>query len=210
MIRVIVADDHPVVRAGVIEVLSSEPDIQICGEAGTGTEAILLLKSTDCDVLILDVCMPGRGVIETIDRVKSVSPFTGILALSMHAAEQYALRLLKKGASSYLTKDTCPEMLAEAVREIASGRRYLTQEITDLMAQSLTTPEDTPVHQSLSDREFEIFCRLSRGKSVTEIGHEMNLSHKTISTYRRRIMVKMGMSRNAELTHYSFRNNLIE
>ena len=127
----------------------------------------------------------------------------------MHPPEQYALRILKLGASGYLTKDSCPEVLSCAIRKVANGDRYLTHDIVEMMARNLTDPDDSPKHQLLSDREFEIFCRLSRGGSVTEISHEMNLSHKTISTYRRRIMMKMGMSRNAELIHYSFRNRFI-
>lgn len=210
MINVIVADDHPVVRSGIVQILDADAEIRTVGEAESGNRAIELVKTLDCDVLVLDISMPGRGIVETIQRTKACKAHVGILIFSMHPPEQYALRLLKTGASGYLTKDSAVESLTVAVRTIFSGRRFIPDDFAECMAENLTAHGCTPVHHSLNDREFEIFCRLSRGKNIKEISDEMYLSSKTVSAYRRRILSKMGMSGNSDLMQYSLSNNIIE
>ncbi|RRQ22891.1 response regulator [Thiohalobacter thiocyanaticus] len=210
MINVIVADDHPVVRSGIVRVLDADAEIRTIGEAESGTRAIELVKALDCDVLVLDISMPGRGIVETIQRTKACKAHVGILIFSMHPPEQYALRLLRTGASGYLAKDSPVESLTIAVHTIFSGKRYIPEEFAECMAENLTSHGCTPVHHSLNDREFEIFRRLSRGKDIKEISDEMYLSSKTVSAYRRRILSKMGMSGNSDLMQYSLSNNLIE
>lgn len=210
MINVIVADDHPVVRSGIVRILDADTEIRTVGEAESGTRAIELVKTLDCDVLVLDISMPGRGIVETIQRTKACKAHIGILIFSMHPPEQYALRLLKTGASGYLAKDSPAESLTIAVHTIFSGKRYIPVEFAECMAKSLTSQGCTPAHHSLNDREFEIFCRLSQGKDIKDISDEMYLSNKTVSAYRRRILSKMGMSGNSDLIQYSLSNNIIE
>lgn len=210
MINVIVADDHPVVRSGIIRVLHTDAEIRTVGEAESGTQAVELIKRLDCDILILDISMPGRGAVDTIQRSKSIRARLGILVFSMHPPDQFALRLFKTGASGYLSKDSDTAQLIEAVRTIFSGRRYITPEFAENMMDSLGSDSVQPMHNLLNNREFEIFHRLSQGKNVQEISVEMCLSRKTVSAYRRRVMSKMGMSRNSDLIHYSLDRNLIE
>lgn len=210
MIKVIVADDHPVVRSGIVRLLNADSGIRTVGEAESGIQAVELVRTLDCNVLVLDISMPGRGVVETIQRTKACKAHVGILIFSMHPPEQYALRLIKTGASGYLTKDAPVESLTTAVHTIFRGNRYISDDFAECMAENLTAHEGIPVHQSLNDREFEIFCRLSRGKDIREISDEMYLSNKTVSAYRRRILSKMGMSGNSDLIHYSLSHNIIE
>jgi DNA-binding NarL/FixJ family response regulator len=209
MIKLVVADHHPVVRSGVTRVLTTKCSVEVCAETGSEQETIEAVHRTPCDILLLDTCLPGRGVVETIRRVKSTKPQVKVLVFSIYPPEQYALRAFKTGASGYVTKDADLEDLCEAIRVVASGKRYISREIIDMMTENLGDSSAAPRHECLSDREFEVFFRLSRGVCVTEIGRDMCLSHKTISTYRKRIMDKMGMTSNAELTRYSYRNHLI-
>lgn len=215
MITVIVADDHPIVRKGLKQILEEEHDIQVCSEAGSGFELLDRLtnyqrRKLPVDAVIMDIAMPGRGAAETLERIKQLQPEVGVLVLSMHPPEQYAIRLLKSGASAYLTKETAPDLLTFAVRTVAAGRRYLTPELAEMLAEQLTLHSEGRGHQHLSNREYDIFCRLASGMTVKEIADRLYISSKTVSTYRRRILKKMCFKRSADITHYALRNQLID
>lgn len=215
MIKVIVADDHPVVRVGLKQILEEESDISVCCEAGSGPELLERLSvqqrcNQHADAVVMDVAMPGRGAVETLKRIKELQPKIGVLILSVHPPEQYAMRLFRTGASAYLTKETAPKLLVSAIRTIAHGHRFLTPEIGELMADQLSTPKEGPMHQRLSDREYDIMCRLASGITVKEIADHLCISSKTVSTYRRRILTKMNFTHNADMTHYALRNHLID
>lgn len=210
MIRAFIADDHPVVRAGIKQILAEAPDIELCGEAESGQEVLDKLAHCKPDVLILDIAMPGRNGVETLKRISDSYPDVAVIILSMYPEDQYALRLLKSGASGYLTKECATDQLASAVRRVARGKKYISPALAEILADSITGHGDQPAHQELSNREYQIFCLLASGRRVSEIAEELSLSVKTISTYRTRILRKMHMTKNAELTYYAIKNNLVE
>lgn len=210
MIRVFIADDHPVVRAGIKQILAEAQDIELCGEAENGQEALDKLDSCKPHVLILDVAMPGRGGVETLKRVTDTNPEIAVIILSMYPEDQYALRLLKSGASGYLTKECASEQLVTAVRKVAQGKKYISATLAEILADNITGNSDQPPHQDLSNREYQIFCLLASGRRVSEIADELSLSVKTISTYRMRILRKLNMTKNAELTYYAIKNKLVD
>lgn len=209
MIRVFIADDHPVVRAGIKQILAEAPDIELCGEAESGQEVLDKLGTCKPDVLILDIAMPGRNGIETLKRVTDTSPNIAVIILSMHPEDQYAIRLLKSGASGYLTKECAPDQLVSAVRKVTGGRKYISPALAEILAENITGHRDHPAHENLSNREYQIFCMLAAGRRVSEIADELSLSVKTVSTHRTRILGKMHMTKNAELTYYAIKNNLV-
>lgn len=210
MIRVFIADDHPVVRAGIKQILAEAQDIELCGEAENGQEALDKLDRCKPHVLILDVAMPGRGGVETLKRVTDTNPEIAVIILSMYPEDQYALRLLKSGASGYLTKECASDQLVNAVRKVAQGKKYISSTLAEILADNITGNGDQPPHQELSNREYQIFCLLASGRRVSEIADELSLSVKTISTYRMRILRKLNMTKNAELTYYAIKNKLVD
>lgn len=210
MIRVFIADDHPVVRTGIKQILAEAQDIELCGEAENGQETLDKLDRCKPHVLILDVAMPGRGGVETLKRVTDTNPEIAVIILSMYAEDQYALRLLKSGASGYLTKECASDQLVNAVRKVAQGKKYISSTLAEILADNITGNGDQPPHQELSNREYQIFCLLAGGRRVSEIADELSLSVKTISTYRMRILRKLNMTKNAELTYYAIKNNLVD
>jgi two-component system, NarL family, invasion response regulator UvrY len=195
MIRVFIADDHPVVRAGIKQILAEADDIALCGEAESGQEVIDKLDAAKPDVLILDIAMPGRNGIETLKRVADNDPDIAVIILSMYPEDQYALRLLKSGASGYLTKECASEQLVSAVRKVAGGRKYISPVLAEILADNVAGNGDQPAHHDLSNREYQIFCLLASGRRVSEIAEELSLSVKTISTYRTRILRKMQLTK---------------
>jgi len=210
MIRVLIADDHEIVRAGLRQFLSDEPDIQVTGEAGSGDEVMAQLRAGEFDVLVLDISMPDRNGIDVLKLIRQRKPDLPVLILSTYPEEQYAINLIRAGASGYLTKESAPDDLVKAIRSVAQGRRYVSAAVADLLIGGLGKQTEQPVHQMLSEREFQIFCKLSRGQSVSVIADELFLSVKTVSTYRSRILEKMGMKTNADLTYYAIKNGLVE
>ena len=210
MIRVFIADDHPVVRAGIKQILAEAQDIELCGEAENGQETLDRLDRCKPHVLILDVAMPGRGGVETLKRVTDTNPEIAVIILSMYPEDQYALRLLKSGASGYLTKECASDQLVNAVRKVAQGKKYISSTLAEILADNITGNGDQPPHQELSNREYQIFCLLAGGRRVSEIADELSLSVKTISTYRMRILRKLNMTKNAELTYYAIKNKLVD
>jgi two-component system, NarL family, invasion response regulator UvrY len=210
VIRVLLADDHAIVRAGLREILADTGDIAVTGEAGTGSEALARAREQECDVLVLDMSMPGRSGIELIKQLKGEKPKLRILILSMHSEAQYAVRAIKAGASGYLTKDGAADQLVAAIRRIAAGGAYMTPEAAELLARDYGRPEDAAPHTLLSDREFQVFQAIVMGKSITAIAGELSLSVKTVSTHKSRIMEKMNISNQAELVRYAIRHKLLD
>ncbi len=210
MIKVLIADDHPVIRAGIKAIIEGESGIQVLGEAASGTEVIQLISQENYDIILMDISMPGRSGLETLKQLKSINPALQVLMLSRHSEEQYAIRSLKAGAAGYLTKNSAPEELVAAIRKISDGGRYVSAGLAEKLALDLERKTNGHLHDNLSDREFEVMCLIASGKSVTEISQELSLSVNTISTYRARIMEKMGFNINTELTRYALDNKLID
>jgi DNA-binding NarL/FixJ family response regulator len=208
MIRVFVVDDHAIVRRGLKQILDEASDCTLIGEASTATDALIGLRKTPCDVVVLDISLPDRSGLDLLPQIRQEFPRVRVVMLTMHREEQYAIRLLKAGASGYLTKDGVPEELLAAIRRVAAGGRYLTASLAERVAEHLGDGEKPP-HERLSAREFQVLCLMTEGKSLTEIGYELCVSVKTISTHRARILQKMGFKNNAELVQYAVRNGLI-
>jgi DNA-binding NarL/FixJ family response regulator len=210
MIRIVVADDHAIVRQGLRQVLNAEGDFEVTGEAASYGEVMQLLRREGCDVLILDVAMPGRTGIETLKQVKQDWPKLPVLVLSMYPEDQYAFRALKAGAAGYLTKQAAAEQIVAAIRTISRGRRYITPELAEELAKNLDRDVDTPPHELLSDREFQTMKLIAAGRTLQQIGETLALSPKTVSVYRARVMAKLKLSTNAELTRYALEKGLLE
>lgn len=206
---IIIADDHPVVRAGLRQILVESGEIRRIAEACDGQDLLEKLKKNRFDIILLDITMPGRNGLEILKELRVLYPSIPVLVLSVHPEEQYALRVIRSGAAGYLTKETAPENLLEAVRRILGGKKYITQEIAEILAASLDERGGVAPHLRLWDREFETFRMIALGKSLTDIAGEMFLNVKTISTYRRRILDKMNMKSTAELVNYAVKNGLV-
>jgi len=210
MIRVLLADDHAIVRAGLKEILADTGDIEVAGEAGNGQEVLARVSAQDFDVAVLDMSMPGRNGIELIKLVKLEKPKLRILVLSMHSEEQYAVRALKAGASGYLSKESAADQLVAAIRRIAGGGAYVTPETAERLALGAAPRAEAAAHTLLSDREFQVFRMIARGAAVGEIARELSLSVKTISTHKTRILEKMGLANQAELIRYALEHKLLD
>jgi len=208
MIRVFVVDDHPIVRRGISQILEDEADMECCGAVESGTKALAYLQKESVDVVLLDLTLPGENGFAVLKRLREEHRDLPVLILSAHPEDQYALRLLKAGAAGYLTKESVPEVLLGAIRKVVSGGRYISPGIAELLVVE-RIEGSIPLHDRLSDREFQILIRIAEGKALTEIGEELFLSPKTVSTYRQRILEKMGMNSNAELTRYVVEQSLL-
>lgn len=209
IIKIIIADDHPLFRRGLKHALEETPDIEVIGEASNGDSLLSMIKSDNLDMVLLDISMPGKSGLDLLKQLKSEHSKLPILILSVYPEEQYAVRFIKAGASGYLTKESAAEKLAEAIRKIAAGGKYASTAIIEKLAFDFSD-SDKPLHETLSDREYQVFGMISIGKSLTEIGVDLSLSVKTISTHRTRILEKMKMKKNAELIHYAITRNLLE
>ena len=210
MLDILIADDHTLIRQGLRKLFEAEGDLRVAGEAAVVAEVFDLLSSTKVDLLILDINMPGRSGIEALQDLRTRFPGVRVLILSMYPEETAAVRVLKAGASGYVSKDAAPEELLKAIRKVASGERYVSQSLADRLAEEIVTPHNNKLHESLSEREYEVLCLIGRGKTVTEIARQLSLSISTITTYRARILKKMNMRTTAELIHYAIRHNLVE
>lgn len=209
-IRVFIADDHAIVREGLKQILAESPDIIVAGEAENGLDAIKLFRKSRCHVMLLDISMPDRSGIDVLKQVKKENPEIAVLMLSMHREDQYAIRSLKAGAAGYLTKQSAPRELVTAIRQVADGQKYVSAALAQELASAIGDDHDTPLHDTLSDREYQTLTMIASGKTVTAIAEELSLSVKTISEYRARLLVKMKLKNSAELTHYAIKNQLIE
>ncbi len=209
MIRILVVDDHAIVREGLKQILSDVNGMSVSDEAAGGQEALAKIRSAAFDVILLDISLPGRSGLEILKEIRAEQPKLPVLILSMHAEEQYAIRSLRAGASGYLTKASAPDELIGAIRKVSCGRKYVSAFLAEKLALELDADAQKPPHETLSDREYQVMLMLASGKTVKEIANELCLSVKTISTYRSRLMDKMNMKKNAELTLYAVRNRLV-
>ncbi len=210
MIKILIADDHQIVRAGLKQFIAGERDMTVVAEAATGAEALAAAARGGVDVVLLDISMPDQSGVDVLKRLKRVHPGLPVLILSGYAEQQYALNLLRGGAAGYLNKEAADTELVGAIRTVAQGRRYVSPALTQQLAADLTGAGDQPLHAQLSEREFQIFRRLAAGASVSQVAERLHLSVKTVSTYRTRVLEKMNMKANADLTYYAIKNGLIE
>lgn len=209
MIHVILCDDHAILRRGIRDTLAEAPDIEVTGEAGSYTELKELLRHATCDVLLLDLNLPGRSGMEVLASLHESHPQIKVLIVSMYPEDQYALRAIKAGAHGYANKASDPLLLIQAVRTVVQGRKYLTPEVAQLLADSLSQPERELPHEQLSEREMQTLVKIASGKRLSDIAQELVLSPKTVSVYRARVLDKLHLSNNAELTIYAIRNKLV-
>jgi DNA-binding NarL/FixJ family response regulator len=207
-IRILIADDHPIVREGYKKILMSQPDMDVTGEAGNGQEVLDLIQKKDFDLILLDISMPGRSGLEILKELKSQKPHLPVMILSIYPEEQYAVRAFRDGASGYLTKASTPKELISAIRKVSLGGRYVTEALAEKLTYFLGDADKAP-HEKLSDREYQVMLLIASGKTVTQAAEELCLSVKTISTYRRHILEKMQFSTNAEITMYAIQNKLL-
>ena len=207
MIKVLIADDHPIIRQGLKQIISDSEDISVAGEASTAQEALMATAKTKFDVVLLDISMPGRSGIEIIKEIREDPSNPAVLILTSFPEEQYAVRALKSGASGYMVKRSAPDELVTAIRKVATGGKYISSELAETLAFNLETGETRP-HEKLSNREYQVLCMMASGITTSGIADKLALSVKTISTHRSRILDKMGMKTNAELMHYAVKNSL--
>ncbi|AKH37313.1 MULTISPECIES: response regulator [Nitrosomonas] len=210
MIRVMIADDHAIVRQGLKQILSETDDISVAGEAETGFEAITIARQQIFDVMLLDISLPDRNGIEVLKQIKKDQPNFTILMLSMHHESEFAIRAIKAGAAGYLSKQSAPMQLVTAIRQVAAGRKYITPSLAQELANAITLDTDQPLHNSLSDREYQTLCLIAAGKSLSEISTSLCLSPKTVSVYCARLMEKLKLSNNSELVRYAIKHHLVD
>jgi DNA-binding NarL/FixJ family response regulator len=206
---VILCDDHALIRRGIRDTLADASDIEVVGEAGDYGELRSLLRTTSCDVLVLDINMPGRSGLDVLQTLKDEPGSMRVLVVSMHPEEQYAIRALRAGAYGYVNKGSNAQLLVDAVRMVAQGRKYITPEIAQMLAESLTQPSTTVAHEKLSDRELQTLVLIASGRRLSDIATELTLSPKTVSVYRARVLEKLGLTNNSEMTVYAIRNGLV-
>ncbi|MFL5449809.1 MAG: response regulator [Gemmatimonadales bacterium] len=209
MIRLLIADDHPVVRAGLRRIIQDAPGLEVVGEVASGHELIERLPGIPADIVLLDVTMPGPRFLELLQQLKAEHPTVAVLVLSVHPEDQYAVRALRAGAAGYLTKDHSPEELTDAIRRVYRGSKYVSPALGERLASDLAAGTRDVRHELLSDREYEVLCLLGSGRTVKEIASSLELSSKTVSTYRTRVLEKMGVTSNADLVRYAAQHGLI-
>ena len=208
MIKVLIADDHTIVRHGLTQIVNGEADMKVVGEAQNGDEAHSLTLGHEVDVIVLDITMPGQNGLETLKAIKRDRPDVSVIMLSMHPKDQYAVRVLRAGAAGYITKESAPDELVVAIRKAYTGGKYISPDVAELLATYIEHEGTGEPHRKLSDREFEVFRQIASGKSVSQISVDLNLSVKTISTYRTRILEKTGFTSNADIVKYCIENSL--
>jgi two-component system invasion response regulator UvrY len=210
MIRILIADDHAIVRHGLKQIIEDSGEMRVVAEAGSGIEALRKIRETDCDVVLLDISMPDMSGIDVLKQSHAERPQLPILILSIYPEDQYATRLIKAGAAGYMTKESAPAEVVQALLRVAGGKKYISPAVAEMLANELGTDENKLPHQTLSDREYQIFLLLASAKTVTEIADALALSVKTISTYRSRILEKMNLHNNAELMRYAIDHRLAQ
>ncbi len=209
MINILIADDHAIVREGLKQIVSEEDDLKVIGEAEDAASLFSLLEKSKCDVIVLDINMPGKSGIEALKELRTLHPEIPVLILSMYGEDQYGVRSIKAGAAGYLKKVSAPNELVNAIKKIVSGGKYISQSLGESLAENFGTNQVNP-HVNLSDREFEVMCKIASGKTAEKIADEMSISVHTVYSYRMRILEKMHMKSSVELTQYAIQNNLIE
>lgn len=209
MIKILIADDHTMFREGLKRIIAEYPDLIVSDEARNGNEVIEKIFNNDFDIILLDIAMPGLNGLEVLKQLKKEKPKMPVLIITAHPEEQYAVRVMKAGASGYIMKESAPDELIKAIRKISQGRKYITSSLAEKLAFEIQEDAQKPAHEILSDREYQVLLMIASGKTVSQIGKELFLSVKTVSSYRTRILEKMKMKTNAELTHYVIKNNLL-
>lgn len=209
MKNILLVDDHKIVREGLRNLIEMESGLTVLDEASSGVEALALIRKNTYDAVVLDISMPDKNGVDTLHDLKHIAPDLPVLVLSGYAEEQYALNLMRSGCMGYLSKDAESDEIIEAIKTIAGGRKYISSELAELLANELTYPSKKQLHETLSEREFQVFFKLASGQSPTEIADELSISVKTVSTYRTRVLEKMSLSSNADLTYYAINNGLI-
>lgn len=209
MKKILLVDDHRIVRDGLRNLIALESDLQVSGEASSGAEAIRLVREHTYDAMVLDISMPDKNGVDTLHELKHVSPDLPVLVLSGYSEDQYALNLMRNGCKGYLSKNADSDEIIKAIRTIASGKRYISAELAELMTHELSHPSQKQLHETLSEREFQVFVKLAAGQTPTAIADELFISIKTVSTYRSRILEKMAMKSNADLTYYAIKYGLL-
>jgi DNA-binding NarL/FixJ family response regulator len=210
VIRILIADDHAIFREGLKHILSECADVNVAAEAKNGQEVLEKIWHDKYDMVLLDISMPGMSGLEVLKQLKIEKPKLPVLVLSMHPEEQYAVRVLRAGASGYLTKESAPDELITAIRKISQGRKYITSSLAERLASEMEIDSEKPPHETLSDREYQVLRKIAAGKTITQIAENLSLSIKTVSTYRTRIMEKMNMKTTAELMHYAINHHLLD
>ena len=210
MIKVGIVDDHVIVRTGLKQFFSDQTDLRVAGEAACGRDAIDLVRNIELDVLVMDLSMPGQSGVDVLAMIRAKAPDVGVLILSGYPEAHYAVNLIRQGASGYLNKECEPQEIVEAIRTIALGKRYISASVAELLAQQLNRPRDMAAHEQLSEREFQVFLKLAKGETAGDIATNLSLSVKTVSTYRTRLMEKMNLASNSDLTYYALKNKLID
>lgn len=210
MVRILVVDDHAVVRAGVQHFMAAVPDMEIAGEAGSADEAIRMIRNKEWDIVLLDIAMPDKSGVEVLKQIKREKPNLPVLILSMHPENRYAVQILRSGASGYVQKEALATELVDAIKTIMRGHKYISHAVAELLTMDPDTETEKPLHETLSAREYEIFYKLSQGEGVTKIAEDLCLSVKTVSTYRARVLQKMNMTTNADIIYYAIKQNLID
>ncbi len=210
MIKVMITDDHAIVRQGLKQILSETGDITVTGEAEAGFQAIRIIRQHDFDVMLLDISLPDRNGIEVLKQIRKERPALAVLMLSMHNENEFAIRALKAGAAGYLNKQSAPAQLVTAIRQVAAGQKFITPALAMELANAITTDVDRPPHAMLSDREYQTLCLIAAGRGLSEISEEMCLSPKTVSVYRARLMDKLKLSNNSELIRYAIKHHLVD
>lgn len=209
MINVVIADDHSIVRRGFRQVMEEEPDIRVVGEAADGPQLLAWLRQGHCDIVVLDLSMPGQSGIDLLEDLRAQYPEIAVLIMSMYPEDQYAVRVLKSGAAGYMNKEHAAESLAAALRTIAAGGRYVSPTLAEMLAFNLSADATQTPHETLSNREYQVLLRLAQGKTASAIAAELSISVKTVSTYRARILEKLNLNSNAEMVRYALEHSLI-
>ncbi len=209
MIKILIADDHAIVREGLKQILAETSDMIVAGEAANGTDVLEQVRKDNWDLVLLDISMPGRGGLDTLKQLNHEKPELPVLMLSMYPEEQYAIRAFRAGASGYLTKESAPEELISAIRKVSQGGKYVSSLLAEKLVYYLKTDAEKPAYENLSDREYQVMLMIASGKAVKEIANDLSLSVKTISTNRARALKKMGMKNNAEVTYYAIKQGLV-
>lgn len=210
MIRLVIVDDHAIVRSGLRQIAQSEADIDVVGEAADSGELLDVLRKQESDVVLMDISMPGKSGLDALKLVKERWPTTAVLMLSMYPEDQYAVRSVKAGASGYLHKNSPPETVIQAIRTVSKGKKFITPELAEQLATHIGQDADQPLHERLSDREYQTMSMIASGHTLSQIAEQMSLSPKTVSVYRARLLEKMRLKNNAELTHYALKHKLVE
>lgn len=210
MIKVLIADDHALIRKGLKQILDDTEDMRVMGEAESGMQTLRMLQESEYDLVLLDISLPDKNGVEVLKQIKQNHPQLPVLMLSMHAEDQYAVRSMKSGASGYLNKQSAPNQLVAAIRQVANGKKYISPELAEQLANGLTEGYQELLHQTLSDREYQTLCLLASGKKLSEMAEIMSLSTKTVSVYRARLLEKMKLKNNAEAIQYAINNHLLE